>query len=82
MFDNHPTAVPTHPLGIRPAGNAYTSEYSVKSSAGLFASLPDELLVSALEYLSATSLLCIGSTCKVLYAFSRFEDLWKSLLLE
>ena len=44
--------------------------------------LPDELIIQVLESLDATSLQCLGSTCKALYAFSRFEDLWKTLCIE
>ena len=44
--------------------------------------LPDEVIIQVLESLDATSLQCLGCTCKALYAFSRFEDLWKTLCIE
>lgn len=75
-------SVPPHPLGIRPAGNAYTAVENLKSSAGLFSTLPDELIVQILESLSHRPLLILGFTCKALYAFCRFDDLWKTLFIE
>lgn len=75
-------AIPPHPLGIKPAGNVYTSVHNLKSAAGYFAWLPDELIVESLEYLDARSLLQVEATCKALYAFTRFEDLWKRLFIE
>ena len=73
--------VPLHPLGVRPAGNAYTSTKNLKDAAGLFACLPDELIISVLEHLEAKSLLKVRETCKALYAFSRFDELWKTLFI-
>lgn len=75
-------AIPPHPLRIKPAGNIYTSVYNLKSAAGYFASLPDDLIVEVLEYLDAQSLLQVEATCKALHAFARFEDLWKTLFIE
>lgn len=76
------TGVPPHPLGIKPSGNAYDAKINIKSSAGFFALLPDELLLQLLEHLTATDLLRLGSTCKALYAFSAAEELWKALFIE
>jgi len=73
--------IPPHPLGIKPSGNAFSASYNSKSVTGYFTILTDDLLIQILELLDAPSLLCSGATCKALYAFSRFEDLWKSLLL-
>lgn len=75
-------AVPLHPLKIKPAGNAYTATENIKLAAGSFALLPDELLIQVLEYLEADSLSRLGSASKALYAFSRLEDLWKTLCIE
>lgn len=75
-------AIPSHPLAIKPAGNIYTSIYNLKSAAGYFACLPDELIVEILEYLDARSLIRLEATCKALYGFARFEDLWKTLFIE
>lgn len=74
--------VPSHPLKIKPAGNAYTATENIKLAAGSFALLPDELLIQVLEYLGAASLKRLGYACKALYAFSRLDDLWKTLCIE
>lgn len=80
--ENDPLTVPLHPLRIRPTGNAYTATENIKPAAGAFAALPDELLIQILESLDAASLKRLGCTCKALYAFSRLEDLWKTLCIE
>ncbi|EON64317.1 hypothetical protein W97_03548 [Coniosporium apollinis CBS 100218] len=82
LGEDGPDAIPPHPLGVKPLGNAYTTRRSLKASAGSFKRLPDELLVHFLEYLEAVDLLKLGGTCKALYAFTRFEDLWKTLFVE
>lgn len=74
--------VPSHPLMIRPSGNAYTATENIKLAAGSLALLPDELLLQVLEFLDAASLKRLGCACKALYAFSRLEDLWKALCIE
>ena len=74
--------VPLHPLGVRPAGNAYTAVKNLKLSAGHFSILPDELILQLLEFLDHRSLSILGFTCKALYAFCRFDDLWKTLFIE
>ncbi len=80
--DERSIAVPSHPLKIKPAGNAFVGEEDIKSAAGLFLNLPEELIVNILEYLGPTSLLQLGSTCKTLNAFSRLEELWKAIFIE
>jgi hypothetical protein len=75
-------AVPTHPLGVKPAGNAYTSAVNSKANAGFFSRLPDELVAHLLESLDARELCVLGATCRALYAFSRSEELWKALFVE
>ncbi|KAI9710100.1 MAG: hypothetical protein M1820_002902 [Bogoriella megaspora] len=75
-------AVPSHPLGVKPSGNAYTATRNLKEHAGLFAALPDELLLQVLEYVDAPSLLRLGGSCRALHAFARVEDFWKAFLLE
>lgn len=74
--------VPLHPSGIRPAGNAYTAVKNLKSSAGLFSTWSDELIIQVLEFLDHRPLLSLGCTCKALYALCRFDDLWKTLFIE
>lgn len=75
------TLVPTHPLGIKPLGNAFTAKKNIRAGAGSFASLPDELLIQVIESLDSISLMRFGNTCKALYAFSRQDDLWKTICL-
>ncbi|KAI9813102.1 MAG: hypothetical protein M1827_004322 [Pycnora praestabilis] len=74
--------IPPHPLGIKPAGNAYLAQYNLRSSTGSFGHLTDELIIQLLEYLDLPSLLRIGATCKALYAFANVEDFWKTLFVE
>ena len=73
--------VPPHPLGIRPAGNAYVADETIWSAMGSFARLPEDVLVQILEHFSAEMLKHMGFTCKALYAFTRIEELWKTLLI-
>lgn len=75
--------VPPHPLGIKPLGNAFdASGPNVKDRCGVFAMLPDELLLQVLDSLSARELLNLGATCKALYAFCGADELWKGLFVE
>lgn len=76
------TAVPSHPLGIKPAGNAYTARDNIKSRCGLFASLPDELLSHILESFDADVLVRLGRTCRALYAYTRLDELWRALFVK
>ena len=76
-----PVAVPSHPLGIKPSGNAYTASRDIKFACGLFCRLPDELLNHFLEKLDALDLVRLGGTCKALYAFTSAEELWKNLFI-
>ena len=76
-----PSVVPHHPFHVKPSGNLYTASANLKDKAGSFSLLPDELLVQVLEALDTGSLCNIGQTCKVLYAFSRLDDIWKILFV-
>lgn len=71
-----------HPLGLRPSGNALTSTANLKSSFGLFAFLPDELISQFLEYFDPATLLRFGGTCRGIFAFTRNEELWRALFVE
>jgi len=79
--DDVTIAVPSHPLGIKPAGNAYTASSNIKSRGGLFAQLPDELLSHIFESFDADTLIRLGSTCRALYAFTRLDELWRALFV-
>ena len=74
--------VARHPLGVRPAGNALTSTANLKTAAGTFARLPEELLFQLLETLEARDLLRLGGSCRALHAFTRSEELWRALFVE
>ncbi len=74
-------AVPSHPLGVKPAGNAYTASTNIKSHCGSFASLPDELLSHIFESFDADTLMRLGSTCRALYAFATLDELWRALFV-
>lgn len=76
------TLVRRHPLGVRPSGNALTSNVNLKDSCGGFARLPDELIAQLLEILDARDLLRLGGTCRGLHAFTRNEELWRALFVE
>jgi hypothetical protein len=75
------TAIPPHPLDIKPAGNAYTASQNSKTHCGSFARLPDELLNHILESFDADALVRLGSTCRALYAFTRLDELWRALFV-
>lgn len=76
------TLVRRHPLGVRPSGNALTSTVNLKQACGLFRVLPEEILMDLLERLDAQDLLRLGGTCRALHAFTRSEELWRSLFVE
>ncbi|KAJ5692614.1 hypothetical protein N7462_002037 [Penicillium macrosclerotiorum] len=75
-------AIPSHPLGVKPSGNALLATYNLRDAIGQFRRLPDELIILLLESFSGTDLLRIGRTCKAFYAFTRAEELWKALFVE
>jgi len=75
-------AIPSHPLGVKPSGNALLATKNLRDAIGAFRSSPDELVLLLLEWLDGPSLLRIGRTCKAFYAFTRAEELWKALFVE
>ncbi|EKV16507.1 Cyclin-like F-box [Penicillium digitatum] len=74
-------AIPSHPLGVKPSGNALLATWSLRNAMGIFQHLPDELILLLLEAFDGPSLLRIGRTCKAFYAFTRAEELWKALFV-
>lgn len=70
--------IPCHPAGIKPNGNVYVASHNIKKAAGLFSYFADELLIQILEFVEPLSLIQLGATCKALWAFTRFEDLWRT----
>ena len=91
MLPSHPQAldgqqgdeaIPSHPLGVKPSGNALLATWSLRDAIGTFRLFPDELILLLLEHLDGSSLLGIGRTCKAFYAFTRAEELWKALFIQ
>lgn len=82
MTEDETRVMPPHPLGVRPAGNALSAVENAKMMAGIFLSLSDQLILQVLEFLDHCSLLRLGASCKLFYAFCRFDDLWKTLFIE
>ncbi|KAH8732993.1 hypothetical protein GQ44DRAFT_745226 [Phaeosphaeriaceae sp. PMI808] len=74
-------ALPSHPLAVKPAGNAYTASDNIKSRCGTFAMLPDELLSHMLDSFDADTLVRLGTTCRALYAFTQLDELWRALFV-
>lgn len=80
--DDSRNRIVRHPLGVKPAGNAYTASMNSKINAGCFARLPDELVTHFLELLEAKELGCLGQTCKFLYVLCHCDELWRSLFVK
>lgn len=81
-FEESPHSIPHHPLEVRPAGNQYTATSIARNSIGFFQAVPDEVIALILEVFESRDLRHLGSTCKFLYAFTRSDDLWKTLFIE
>lgn len=76
-------SIPIHPMGIKPLGNLYFAHGpDARHNIGVVGQLPDEMILHLLEYLDATSLRKLASTCRFLYAFGQLDDLWKTLFIE
>lgn len=81
--DDSTPSVPLHPLGVKPLGNLYlASGPNARNSAGTFQTLPDEVLAVLFEYFDQGCVRQLGYTCKFLFAFCSYDDIWKSLFLE
>lgn len=68
-----------HPLGVRPSGNALTAKKDLRAQMGLFGRIPDQLVLTLLEWLDEDTLLRLGSTCKAFYAYTTYDQLWRDL---
>ncbi|KAL2867118.1 putative F-box and JmjC domain protein [Aspergillus lucknowensis] len=73
--------IPGHPLGVKPSGNALFAARNLRNAIGTIGLLPDELVLILLEFFDCSDLLRLGRTCKAFYAFTRAEDLWKTLFI-
>lgn len=81
-FEESPNSIPLHPLGVRPLGNQYTATSIARKFIGTFQAVPDEIIAIILEVFESHDLRLLGATCKFLYAFTRSDDLWKTLFIE
>ena len=71
-----------HPLNLKPSGNAYTASSNLRdTSIGLFAALPDELILDLLGHLDSRSLNALGSTSRGFFAFAYHDELWRLLFI-
>ncbi|KIW32960.1 uncharacterized protein PV07_04467 [Cladophialophora immunda] len=71
--------VEPHSLGLRPSGNALTSQENAQTSMGPFGLLPDTLMLMLLEFLDRRALLNLGATCRGLYAYCTCDQLWRDI---
>ena len=79
--DSEEVAVPRHPLGIKPLGNAYTATQNIKFATGRFSHMPDEIIIEILEWLDGHALVELGRTCRAMYAFCHHDELWRTLFI-
>lgn len=70
-----------HPLGVRPSGNALTSDQDLSLSMGSLGRIPDSLLLVLFEWLDQDALLQLAQTCRGLFAFSMYDQLWREFAL-
>ena len=68
-----------HPLGVRPSGNALTANEDLRCNLGVLSLLPDQLVLTILEWLDENALLRLGAACRALYAYSTCDQLWRDL---
>lgn len=83
--------MPTHPLDVKPLGNALLFSEEQKSQGlqrwnqdlGRLAILPDEVIFQIIERVSEPlDLMHLGQASRTLYAFTFSEELWKTLYLK
>ena len=74
-------AYDAHPLGVKPGGNALAAQATASGKMGVFGGLPDEIILEVLQWLDGKSLLNIGASCRGLYAYTTFDQLWKDLFI-
>lgn len=71
-----------HRLGIRPSGNGLTESAHARHNIGTFGVLPDEVILTVLEWIEDAQLIVLGKTCRAFFAFTSNDDLWRTLLLQ
>lgn len=78
-----PVPVGPHPHGVQPLGNLYQSAAgnTRDTGLGLFARLPDELLLDFLGQLSAVDLCRLAQVSRACYVVASHDELWRALVL-
>ena len=71
----------SHALGVKPSGNALTSNRNARDFMGLFGHLPDEVLQVVLDFLDQDTLTSLGRTSRGLYAYCTFDNLWRDIAI-
>ena len=74
-------ALPNHPLGVKPSGNALTATENAADRTGKFRLLPEDVLVVVLEWLDARSLQKLGYTCRSMFAYASHEPFWRGIFI-
>ncbi|SCV04936.1 LANO_0G14708g1_1 [Lachancea nothofagi CBS 11611] len=83
------TFAPTHPLGIKPSGNAFFEEdlkeveKHKQKLLGKFGKFPEDLLIHLISFIeSPRDLLALGSASRVFYAYTYSEELWRKFYVD
>jgi len=70
-----------HYLGVKPCGNVFVAHKNLTDNMGTFQKLPDETILTVMEWLDSQSLLNIGASCRGLFAYSSTDQLWRELFI-
>ena len=81
------TSAPTHPLGVKPSGNALiesASQKDIKNTSkkllGNLSVLPEDLLIELISYIDdPKDLQSLGSCSRILYVYTYDEELWRKI---
>ncbi|SCU98930.1 LADA_0H16248g1_1 [Lachancea dasiensis] len=83
------TFAPSHPLGVKPSGNALMADCLKKlenqrqRQLGKFGVFPENVLTHLLSFIdNPRDLLSLGHTSRVFYAYTYNEELWRRLYIE
>ena len=81
----NPNVAVKHPLGVKPRGNLFAAddvqaELAFRSqSLGLLAQLDESNVIDIFQFLNHSDLIQTDSVSKYFLAFSRFNELWRTL---
>lgn len=85
---NQHAIAPSHPLGVKPSGNALlfsdrkSTENLRKRLLGDLARFPEQLLIEILSYITEPNdLKSVGHSSRILYAYSYSDDHWRNLYM-